>query len=153
MRLVALACLALVADQALAAAPAAADRQELERLASLNDRYWDEKDVERISGQYVADATIRVGPIRVIEGKEGVRAFFANQFARREGEMRHLSKIEHLEALSPDLVLADNHVRIERADDRGGWQLVGEFRTNSLAVRDGGSWKIKAVRGHPLPKQ
>ncbi len=148
LTILALSSLALVA-----AAPAPADRQQLEQLAALNDHYWNEKDVERISGQYADDATVRIGHAQVLQGKAGIRAFFAAAFSRREGEFRHVSKVEHLEVLSPDLVLADNQVRVERADGKGGWAPVREFRTNSLAVRDGATWKLRAVRGHPLAPQ
>jgi uncharacterized protein (TIGR02246 family) len=151
LSLAAAAALTLSALPANAAPPAEADRQALTKLATDNDTAWNVKDAATILGQYAAEGTLRVGhDSSVLAGREAIGRFFDAAFARRPDGFRHVTRIDHIEMITPDMALADGYVRVERAGDNVAWTLVREFRSNSLVVREGGEWRLHSVRAHPL---
>jgi ketosteroid isomerase-like protein len=138
------------ASAAQAAPLAEADRKALEKLAAANDAAWNAKDVSTMSGQYADDGTVRVSPASpVIAGKGPVAIFFGEAFGRRQGTYRHITSLDHIEAVAPDMALADASVRVEQQQADGSWSLVRNFRNISLVVREGGEWKLRAVRAIP----
>ena len=140
-----------LASAAAAVPPTEPDRIALHRLAAENDAAWTAKDAATISGQYVADGSARVGhDSGPVAGREALRAFFAANFARRQPGFRHVTELDHIEMIGADAASADAKVRVERVNAAGGWELVREFRTNGLVVRDGGGWRMRSVRAHPL---
>lgn len=139
-----------LSEPALAAPPSDEDRRALEQLAADNDAAWGAKDVATISGQYVEAGSVRVSPqAPVIVGREPVIGFFAQTFARRQGVHRHITTLDHIELIAPDMALADASVRVERQEADGGWALVRTFRNVTLAVREAGKWKLRSVRAIP----
>ncbi len=140
--------------RAAGAAPhSAPDRAALERLAADNDSAWTAKDWASITGQYVAEGTLRVAPAAPIQvGRSAIGRFFRESFGRRPAGFRHVTRIDHIEMVTPDLAIADGYVRVERAE-AGGWSLVREFASSSLVVRESGRWKLHSVRANPLPAQ
>ena len=137
---------------ASAASVAALDRTALEQLKNANDAAWNRKDVATIAGQYVEDASVRVAPgAELLSGRAAITRFFTASFARRDGEYRHVTALAHLEPLDDETVLGEGDVRLEKREKDGGWTLVRRFRSISVAVRDGGQWKLRSVRAIPLP--
>lgn len=135
---------------AAAAPPGAADRAALERLAAANDSAWTAKDWSAITGQYVESGTLRVAPTAPIQiGRPAIERFFKASFERRPAGFRHVTRIDHIELVAPDIAVADGHVRVERSGP-DGWTLVREFANSSLVVRQGGRWKLHSVRATPL---
>jgi uncharacterized protein (TIGR02246 family) len=147
--LTAAAILAFAAP-APAAPPSQADAQALRQLAAENDAAWTAKEALTIAGQYAADGSVRVGhDAGPVSGRAALHAFFEAGFAKRQPGFRHVSQVDHIEMVADDTALADARVRVERVNAAGGWDLVREFRTNSLLVREGGVWRLRAVRAHP----
>lgn len=143
--------LALSGAAAAAAPPGASDREALERLAAANDAAWTAKDWAAITGQYVESGTLRVAPTAPIQiGRDMIARFFQTSFERRPAGFRHVTRIDNIEMVAPDVAVADGHVRVERASP-GGWALVREFTSSSLVVREGRQWKLHSVRATPLP--
>ena len=143
-------CIAFASQPSLAAPVGDGDRVALERLAADNDAAWGAKDVATMSGQYTSDGTVRVSPQSpVIAGKASVSQFFAQAFARRQGVHRHITSLDHIEMIAPDMALADASVRVERQEQDGSWSLVRTFRNLTVAVREAGSWKLRSVRAIP----
>ena len=144
------AAIALIGPPAMAAPVGDSDKISLEQLAAANDAAWGAKDVATMSGQYTADGTVRVSPqAPVIAGKAGVTTFFSEAFARRQGVHRHITKLDHMELIAPDMALADASVRVERQEPDGSWSLVRTFRNLTVAVRESDGWKLRAVRAIP----
>ena len=152
--LVALAALALAASAqtAQAAPPAPADAVALRLLGVAADEAWNAKDAQRMATYYAADATILVGAATAAnhQGRDAVRAFFAQSFAGRTQDLRHVTELTAMTQLAPGLVMNDAHVRVEERQADGSWKLVRRFNNVSLAAREGGSWKLKAVRAYPI---
>lgn len=141
-----------LAGSAAAAPPAPADRAALERLAADNDAAWTAKDWVTITGQYAEGGTLRVGPGEPIHaGRAAIARFFQASFGRRAAGLRHVTRIDHVEMVTPDVAIADGHVRVERATDGGGWSLAREFVSSTIVVRERGHWKLHSVRANPLP--
>ena len=148
-----LAALAAVATTGTAnAAPLApSDRVELEQLKDANDASWNRRDAATITGQYVADATVRVAPsAELVAGRDEINRFFTAAFARRQGEFRHVTSLAHLEPLADGTVLSEGDVRVEKQEANGSWSLVRRFRTIAIAVRGATGWKLRSVRAIPL---
>jgi len=142
---------ALCAAAANASPPADKDRVALQRLASDNDAAWTAKDWATITSQYVAGGTLRVDPTAAVEmGQEAIGRFFQASFSRRPDGFRHITVLDNIEMVTPDLAIADAHVRVER-EQNADWVLVREFVSSSLAIREGGKWKLHSVRANPLP--
>jgi len=142
---------ALCSTAANASPPTANDRAALERLASENDAAWTAKDWATITNQYAAGGTLRVDPTKAVElGQEAIGRFFQASFSRRPDGFRHITKVENIEMVTPNLAIADAHVRVERLKD-ADWVLAREFVSSSLAIREGGNWKLHSVRANPLP--
>ena len=148
-----LAAALALGSAAQAAPPSAPDRAALEKLAADNDSAWTAKDWATITTQYVATGTLRVAPTAPIEiGRPAIGRFFRSAFERRPAGFRHVTRIDNIEMVTPDLAVADGYVRVERAEG-GGWTLVREFASSSLVVREAGRWKLHSVRANPLPAQ
>lgn len=146
-----LMALALGGGAAAAAPPGPADRAALERLAAANDAAWTAKDWAAITRQYAESGTLRVAPTAPIEiGRESIARFFQASFERRPPGFRHVTRIDNIEMVAPDLAVADGYVRVERSGP-AGWTLVREFTSSSLVVRERGQWKLHSVRANPLP--
>jgi ketosteroid isomerase-like protein len=136
-----------------AAPPAAADQAAFERLAAANDGAWDRKDWRAMTAQYAPDGTLRVGPEAVgISGSESIGKFFRESFARRGEGFRHVTRIDQVNMVRPDLAFADGYVRVEKADG-DKWVLVREFSSISLLVRSADGWKLHSVRALPWPQK
>lgn len=147
-----LAALVLGSASGAAAPPAPADRAALEKLAADNDSAWTARDWAAITGQYAETGTLRVGPDAPIHlGRAAIGRFFKASFERRAAGFRHVTRLENVELVTPDLAIADGRVRVARSGPGGGWSLVREFTNSSLVVRESGRWKLHSVRATPLP--
>lgn len=148
----ALACATAVAAPVLAAPPAPADAVALRLLAVAADEAWNAKDAPAMAAHYAADASLRVGAADAPDhrGREAVRAYFARTFAARAQDLRHVTDLKGMTQLAPDLVMNDADVRVEARQPDGSWKLVRRFNNVSLAAREGGGWKLKAVRAYPI---
>lgn len=145
-----IAAVALMSQASVAAPVGEIDRSALERLAAANDAAWGAKDTATMSGQYTENGSVRVSPhAPVIAGRANVSEFFAQAFARREGVHRHITSLDNIELIGPDIALADASVRVERQQPNGSWDLVRTFRNVSLVMREGGQWKLRSVRAIP----
>jgi len=138
------------ATAAMAAPPSPADIQALRALGDAADAAWDAKDADRMAAHYAADASLLVGGASGVRlGREDIRAYFKRAFAQRVGTMRHISEFRGQDMLGPDLALTDLWVRVEEQQPDGTWREVRRFNNVSLAVREAGAWKMKAVRAYP----
>lgn len=146
---IALTCAAV---PAAAAPPAPADAVALRLLGVAADDAWNAKDAQIMATHYSTDASLLVGAATAENhrGREAVRTYFAKAFAARTQDLRHVTELKGMTQLSPDLVINDADVRVEERQADGSWKLVRRFNNVSLAAREGGAWKLKAVRAYPI---
>jgi len=141
----------LAAAPALAAPPSDTDAAALRVLAAEADKAWNAADVDGMAAYYAPDATLQVtdrGDQFV--GRETIRRYFGEAFARRPGVFRHITEIRRMDAVAPGLVFTDADVRVEQQQADGSWKLVRAFGNVSVAARDGQGWKLRAVRAWPV---
>ena len=141
---------AAVISPADAAPPTPEDQTVLEALAARNDAAWNAADAAAISAQYSEDGSLRLsGMTEALTGRAAVHSYFERSFAQRPPGLRHVSRLQRIEMVAPDLAFADAHVRVETLQE-GRWQLAREFVNHSLLRREAGGWRLHSVRAHRL---
>jgi uncharacterized protein (TIGR02246 family) len=133
-----------------AAPPPPADRAALEALAHQADLDWNERDVAGMAGHYTDDASLGLNG-QMLTGNSALADYFKTAFSRRPGTFRHITALEQVDLIRPDLAYSDAIVRVERAQPDGSWTLERTFRNTSIAVKQGGAWKLRSVRAYPMP--
>jgi len=136
---------------AIAAPPDDSDRRQLEELAQNADTVWDRGDAEALAGLYTGDATLVMAPRDPVDGRDTIRAHFEQSFAKRPPHLRHVTAVQRIEMLAPDVAFVDTDVRLERREDDGPWPTIRRFTNYTVAIRDGDAWRIKEVRTHVKP--
>ena len=143
--------LSLAASPALALEPGAADAAALGALAAAADADWNEKDVAGMAAHYTPDASLGVGGAAApVVGAPAIEALFVSGFAGRQATERHITRVERMEMITPDLALTEGGVTVERQEG-DAWRPVRRFRTLALAARTEGGWKLRMVRSTLLP--
>lgn len=141
------AAVVLLATPAFAAAPSAQEAAELKALAEAGDAAWNAADARRMASLYLPDATLVVrGAADRLDGAAAIQAFFERAFGRRPAGFRHVTEIVSIDVVEPGLAFSDVVVRVEQRQADGGWKLIREFDNVSIAVREGGAWKLRTVR-------
>lgn len=139
------------ATPSLATPPSAEDRAALVAVAASADARWNDADATGLAESFTDDATLVLYPAARAVGRNAIRDYFARAFERRPGRLRHVTTLGEITMLTPDVALADGHVRLERQQDDGRWVLVRYFVNHNVAVREGTGWKLDAVRAHVKP--
>lgn len=138
-----------MAAQATAAELSVADNHELLQLAQRMDHAWTAGDSNANAQLFATDATARFGDETLGQGRDAIRNQFEGFFRDRPAGLRHVTKIERVEQLSPDLAIWDAEVRVERHQPVGQWATVSRIRNVTVVVRQPDGWRIKAVRAFP----
>lgn len=142
---------ALTAAAAQAAPAGPEDESALRTLAASVDGAWDRKDVDLMASYYSDEATLLVGGASQLQqGRPAVQAYFRQAFAQRPGVMRHVSEFRSIDMLGADVAITDIRVRVEAQQPDGGWKELRRFDNLSLAIREGGAWKLRVVRAYPV---
>lgn len=133
-----------------AAPPSDADRAALQAIAERLDRVWDAGDVAAVTAMYTDDGSVRLDNRPFEQGREAVRRYFEGTIARRPAGVRHRTWFENVDMLTPDLALVDTHVRIERPGQNGAMETLADFHNQTIAQRDGDTWRFRAVRAQRM---
>ena len=141
--------IALLASPAAATEPSPEDRQALLQLAERMDAAWTDGNADANAILFAGDATARFDDEPLGEGREAIRNQFQGFFKDRPPGLRHLTKIERIEQLAPDLALWDAEVSVERRETAGGWATLTSIRNVTLVVRQAEGWRVKSVRAFP----
>ena len=150
MRILAAGLALIAATPAPAAQPVPADRDALLQLAERMDSAWTAADADGNADLFAPQATARFGEDPLGEGRDAIRAQFRAFFKDRPPGLRHVTRIERIEQLAPDLALWDAEVRVERREVSGNWAVLTRIRNVTLAVRRSDGWRIRTVRAFPL---
>lgn len=144
------ATMAMVTHAASAAPPTDADRAKLLTLAAELDVAWDHGDPAAVSAFYADDGTLRLDNRPLVRGRADVQRYFEETLGRRPAGARHVTQVEHIDMITPDLALVDAHARIERAGAQGERQVLVDFHNQTLAVREGSTWRLRVVRAQRM---
>lgn len=138
------------ATAAAAAEPQPEDRIALLQLAERMDRAWTEADADANASLFAENATARFDADPLGEGREAIRAQFRAFFKDRPTGLRHVTSIERIDQLGPDLAFWDAEVRVERKQAAGDWAVATRIRNVTLAIRHRKEWRIHTVRAFPV---
>lgn len=144
-------CAALfLAVPALAAKPSTGDQIALLQLAERMDHAWTAADSDANARLFALDATARFDTDPLGQGREAIRSQFKAFFEGRPAGLRHVTRIERIDLLAPDLAMWDAEVRVEREQPAGRWTTLTRIRNVTIAVRQQDGWRIRAVRAAPI---
>jgi len=139
-----------MATQDAAAELSPQDEHVLLRLAESMDQAWTAGDASANAQLFAIDATARFGNDALEQGRDAIRNQFEGFFKDRPAGLRHVTKIERIEQLGPDLAIWDAEVRVERRQPSGLWAPVTRIRNVTVAIRQTDGWRIKTVRAFPV---
>lgn len=140
----------VLATPAHAAEPAPADQAALRHLAYRMDHAWTVADADANADLFAIDATARFGDDPIGAGREAIRRQFHAFFKDRPAGLRHVTKIERMEQLGPNLVMWDAEVSVERSQGDQDWTTLTRIRNVTLVARRPDGWRIQAVRAFPV---
>jgi uncharacterized protein (TIGR02246 family) len=152
LRALAIGIAVIFAAPANSAEPSSIGRETLQALATSMDRAWTAADVDANAALFTVDATARFGDDPLGEGREAIRDQFRTFFQDRPAGLRHVTKIERVELLGPDLAAWDAEVRVERHQAAGEWETLTRIRNITIAVRQADGWRVKGVRAFPVSR-
>ena len=152
LRTLAIGVAVIFAAPANSAEPSSVDREALQRLATSMDQAWTAADADANAELFTSDATARFGDDPLGKGREAIRDQFRIFFQDRPADLRHVTKIERVELLGPDLATWDAEVRVERHQAAGEWGTLTRIRNITIAVRQADGWRVKAVRAFPVSR-
>lgn len=150
IRIVAMIAAFAVASPARSAELTDVDRDALHLIAKRMDDAWTAGDADANAELFGADATARFGADPLKTGRDQIRLQFQSFFKDRPIGLRHVTTIERIEQLGPDLALWDAEVRVEKWLGAGQWTSLTRIRNVTLVARQGGGWRIQAVRAFPV---
>jgi uncharacterized protein (TIGR02246 family) len=114
------------------------------------DQAWTAGDADANANLFASDATARFGEDPLGRGREAIRAQFQSFFKGRPIGLRHVTRVDYIEQIGPDLALWNAEVRVERQAATGRWESVTRIQNVTLAVRQPDGWRVKAVRAYPV---
>lgn len=144
------AAAALMAPAATAAPPSDTDRLALTRLAADLDAAWDKGDPAAVSALYAVDGSLRMDARLIVQGRDAVQRYFVETIGRRPAGAQHVTHVENVDMLTPDLALVDTRVSIERDAAPGQREVLVEFHNQTLASREADAWRFRAVRAERM---
>ncbi|MBN8740635.1 MAG: hypothetical protein BGP24_15110 [Lysobacterales bacterium 69-70] len=149
-RLLLAAAAATLAHAAVAAPPGDADRAALEKVAADLDAVWDAGDTAAVAAFYAADGSLRMDGRAFVQGRDAIRRYFDETMARRPAGARHVTTVQNIDMLTPDLAFVDTHARIERERTPGERDVLADFHNQTVAVRADGTWRFRIVRSERM---
>lgn len=149
-RLLLAALAASFVPTASATPPSDAERAALETLAAELDTVWDAGDAAAVTRFYTDDGTLRLDSRLIEQGHASIRRYFEETMARRPAGARHVTRVENIDMLTPDLAMVDTHARIEREQASGQREVLADFHNQTIARREAGTWRFRVVRAQRM---
>lgn len=132
----------------------ATDDEAVRLLWSTLDAIWNERDVERFSELFTADASwVFVDRGDSMVGHAAIHARFAEQFPALAPELRHRTTVRAVRAVGPDIRAVDAEVEILRDGSGGSVEptVLSRFAVTAVMPRTTDGWRIAVLRVWQLP--
>ncbi|HWU51798.1 MAG TPA: SgcJ/EcaC family oxidoreductase [Tahibacter sp.] len=149
-RLLLAAAAATLVQTAAAAPPSDTDRAALLKVAADLDATWDKGDPATVAAFYAEDGSLRMDGQTFTQGRDAIRRYFETTMARRPAGARHVTAVQNIDMLTGDLAFVDTHARIERERAPGEREVLADFHNQTVAVRDGATWRFRVVRSERM---
>lgn len=141
-----LVLLFVLLDQAVAQS---IDANELQEFVKQYEETWQSHNAERLGEFFTDDSDMIIGIQPRIVGRSAIASFWSLYFSRIDSD-RHLSiSIDSLRFLGPDIALINVATRTGGIHSETKETLeIRKARGTWVVIREGGEWKISALRAH-----
>lgn len=129
----------------------AADHAAIRALWSTLDDFWDQRDAQRFSRLFTADATFDFVERRQrLDGRDAVLLSFADRFPGFAPDLRHRTTVDEIRDIAPDVCAVTGSVEILRTSPQSTPVLL-RFAIFAIMRRTGDDWRIEILRAYELP--
>ena len=129
-----------------------AELREIVTLAEQSDARWNARDAAGLSALYTAEGHNRiVGTPVDLRGRDAIRAYFTQSFPRTEPALVHHTVLEEVQRVSPDVVVVEGRVWLERTGADSAHAIVRRFTMHAVIVREGDAWRVRWNRARLEP--
>lgn len=132
-----------------AAAQTPEDSVAVRGLVEAYRTTWNEHDPSALATFFTQDADMIMGSDPVALGREAIQGWWRHYFARQEPQRRVAIDVHAVRLITPDVAV------LNVATTTGGRNAQGETlksrkaRGTWVVIRQGGTWRISAMRGMP----
>ena len=145
------------ASPLLAQAPRAvgvteAELRDVVAVATQSDARWNARDAAGLSALYTAEGHNRiVGTPVDLRGRDAIRAYFTDSFTRTDAALVHHTLVEEVQRVSPDVIVVEGRVWLERVAADSSRAVVRRFTMNAVLLREGDAWRVRWNRARLEP--
>src|SRR5262245_4339124 len=119
-----------------------ADKQAIDKLIKDSVQAFNNRDAAAIAANWTADGEYIRNDGTPVRGPADIQKGYADFFKTLKGKPTVEVQIDNLRFPSPDTALSEVTLRLK--NEQG--ELIGSSWRNTLAVRDGGGWKVAMVQ-------
>jgi uncharacterized protein (TIGR02246 family) len=122
---------------------------------SMVDAMWNARDAERFSHLFTEDAGFEfVDRRESLESRSAIHQSFAERFPQFAPDLRHLTTVQDIRRITPDVHAVTGSVEILRlgADDRAEPTVLRSFVIFAVMLRTGEGFRIHILRAYQLPE-
>jgi len=118
------------------------------KQVALNfDRAWNGRNADALADLFTEDGDFRYWTGRRVEGRETIRESYArHHFPAMPEDWRHATQLLTYRFVSPDVVIADGTADITGTKGEEKEPFTLHLLFTCLTVKEGGQWKIAAIR-------
>ncbi len=129
-----------------------AELRDIVALAAQSDARWNARDAAGLSALYTAEGHNRiVGTPVDLRGRDAIRAYFTQSFVKTDAALVHHTVVEEVQRVSPDVVVVEGRVWLERTGADSAHAVVRRFGMNAIVVREGDAWRVRWNRARVEP--
>lgn len=143
-----------IRDDAIRAS-AISDSAAIRGVWSTVDAMWNARDAERFSDLFTEDGSFEfVDRRESLESRAVIHQHFAERFPQFAPGLRHLTTVQDIRGITPDVHAVTGTVEILRlgADDRAEPTVLRSFVIFAVMLRTGEGFRIHVLRAYQLPE-
>jgi uncharacterized protein (TIGR02246 family) len=116
------------------------DEKALQELMARLDASWTGQDATGFAACFAEESALRYHTGRMLQGRAQIEQNYANSFASKAVQERHVTLIRQGRFIRPDVAILDGHVDIWRQQE-----LRLHLLTTFVVANEDGKWLIADV--------
>lgn len=129
-----------------------ADITAIKQLMANIDEVYNKRDAAAYSGYFTEDADFLWATGKLSNGRSEIQQQVTNAFSMVAPEYKHISDMQKIRFLKPDIAIGDGTVAFVREGAPENEKPVWIALANCVLKKEKGQWRCAAVRLIPLPK-
>ena len=124
-------------------------------VVSLVEAYrttWNGHNPSDLAGFFTEDADMIMGTDPVTMGRKAIEGWWQSYFARQEPQRHVVIEVHALRLIAPDVAVLNVTTTTQGRSAQGEELRSRDARGTWVVVREGGTWRIAAMRGMPTEK-